>query len=315
MPIRLDFILGCTASGKGELAHALARRLDAEIISVDAMKVYRRMDLGTAKPSAERRREVPYHLLDAVEPQESFSVGRFAELAERAIEDIAQRGKRILLVGGTALYIKALSEGLFEGPSANPETRQRLRERAAREGSAALHAELAQVDPDTAARVHPNDLRRIERALEVYELTGQPISALQTQWDRAHPKYDCRFIGLRREKDDQSRRINARIRRMMEEGFLDEVRALLGEAPLSPQAAQALGYAELIAYLKRAATPDAPTLEDAVEATKINTRKLAKAQRTWFKRFGNVGWIEVAADEAADSVEHRAVALLEQLSA
>lgn len=312
MPVRLDFILGCTASGKGELAHALARRLDAEIISVDAMKVYRRMDLGTAKPNARCRREVPYHLLDVVEPQESFSVGRFAELAERAIADIAQRGRRILLVGGTALYIKALSEGLFEGPSANPETRQRLRERAAREGTAALHAELTQVDPDTAARVHPNDLRRIERALEVYELTGQPISTLQTQWDRADPKYDCRFIGLRREKEDQSRRINARIRRMMDEGFLEEVRVLVGEGPLSPQAAQALGYAELMDYLRRAATPGARSLEDAVEATKINTRKFAKAQRTWFKRFRNVGWIEVAADEAADSVEHRAVTLLEQ---
>ena len=307
MAIRLDFILGCTASGKASLAHAVARRLDAEIISVDAMKVYRRMDIGTAKPSAERRAEVGYHLLDVAEPQESFSVGRFVELAERAIEEIAARGRRVLLVGGTALYIKAISEGLFEGPGADAEIRGRLRGRAAAEGTATLHRELARVDPTTAARVHPNDMRRIERALEVYELTGEPISALQTQWERAHPNRDSGFVGLRRGKEDQSRRINARVRGMMEAGFLDEVRCLLREAPLSEQASQALGYAELIKALE---SPDELSLDDAVEAIKINTRKFAKAQRTWFKRFRSVRWIDVGPEDSVERIEDEAMGIL-----
>ena len=315
MTVRLDFILGCTASGKGGLAHDLARRLDAEIISVDAMKVYRRMDIGTGKPGPERRGQARYHLLDVVEPQENFSVGRFRDLAERAIAEITARGKRVILCGGTSLYVKAVSEGLFDGPPADPEFRARLRKRAATEGTSVLHADLANVDPEAAARIHPNDLRRIERALEVYELTGQPITALQTQWDRRHPRYDCHFIGLRRDRQDQSGRINARVKRMMESGFLEEVRALLTEPPLSEQARQALGYAELIAYLQ--GTPLAggsgrkPSLEDAVEAVKINTRRFAKAQRTWLKRFRNVRWLDVAPDDAVETVVQAAVPLIE----
>ncbi|UCG31752.1 MAG: tRNA (adenosine(37)-N6)-dimethylallyltransferase MiaA [Phycisphaerales bacterium] len=313
MPVRLDFIVGCTASGKGSLAHALARRLDAEIISVDAMKVYRRMDIGTAKPGPERRREVHYHLIDVVEPQDSFSVGRYRGLAEQAIADIHARGKRVILCGGTTLYTKAISEGLFDGPPADPAFRARLRDRATAEGTATLHAELARVDPEAAARIHPNDLRRIERALEVFELTGRPITDLQTQWNQQHPAYDCRFVGLRRDKEDQSRRINARVKRMMEAGFLDEVKSLLKEPPLSEQARQALGYAELIAYLQ--GTPlvgstGRPTLEDAVEAIKINTRKFAKAQRTWLKRFRSARWIDVGPDDSADMVVRSALPFL-----
>ena len=186
MPVRLNFILGCTACGKGKVSRALARRINAEIISVDALKVYRRMDIGTAKPSPEHRREVPHHLIDVAEPQESFNVARFVELAAEAIREITARGRRPLLVGGTSLYVKALGKGLFEGPSSDPQLRARIRARAAAEGAATLHAELQRIDPAAAARIHPNDLRRIERALEVYELTGTPITEWQTQWDRQH---------------------------------------------------------------------------------------------------------------------------------
>lgn len=315
MPVRLDFIVGCTASGKSSLAHLLAHRLDAEIISVDAMKVYRRMDIGTAKPGPERRREVRYHLIDVVEPQDSFSVGRYRDLAEQAIADIHARGKRVILCGGTTLYIKAISEGLFDGPPADLGFRARLRDRAASEGTATLHAELARVDPEAAARIHPNDLRRIERALEVFELTGQPITDLQIQWDRQHPGYDCRFLGVRRDKEDQSRRINARVKRMMGAGFLDEVRSLLEGPPLSEQARQALGYAELIAYLQGtplAGGTDRPNLADAVEAIKINTRKFAKAQRTWLKRFRSVQWIDVGPDDSVDTIGQRVLPFLGQ---
>jgi len=306
MSVRIDFIIGCTASGKSALARALAERIDAEILSVDSMKVYRRMDIGTAKPSLQDRRTVRYHLIDVVEPSESFSVARFVALADAAIAEIASRGKRILAEGGTALYIKALTEGLFEGPSAWPELRAELRARARREGTAALHAELMRIDPEAAGRIHPNDLRRIVRALEVYHQSGVPISQLQTQWGRTRPDYDCRFIGLRRMREDLHRRINRRVKQMIEAGLVDEVRALLAEPePLSKQARQALGYAEIIDHLENG-TP----LVDAIETIKINTRRFAKSQRTWFRRFANVHWIEVGCDETLEALVERAMPLL-----
>lgn len=301
MKTRLTFILGCTGCGKGALGRELARRLAAEIISIDSMKVYRRMDVGTAKPDAATRAEIPHHLIDVVEPWEEFSVAQFLERAERAVAEIRGRGRPILCVGGTALYIKALTEGLFEGPSADREVRERLRRRAAEAGSAALHAELAEVDAVAAQRVHPNDLRRIVRALEVYELTGRPISEWQTQWDRQRCRHDVRLIGLRRTREDQNQHTNARIRRMIEDGLVDEVRSLLAEPhPLSSTARRAVGYAEIIEHLEGKVS-----LERAVEMIKINTRKFAKAQRTWFKRFRDTEWIDLQPGDSAESIATR----------
>lgn len=300
----IPLIIGCTGCGKGAVGRVLAERTGGEIISVDSMKIYRRMDIGTAKPSAEARRRVPHHLLDVVEPCEDFSVVQFVERAERAIADIHNRGRRMFAVGGTALYVKALTEGLFEGPSSDPQLRARLHEEAETRGRAALHERLAGVDPVAAERIHPNDLRRIVRALEVYELSGEPISRLQTQWDTRRPEFDWRIIGLSRDREDQSRRTNQRVRRMIDVGLLAEVRSLLAEpTPLSTTARQAVGYAEIIEHL----TGDLP-LADAVEKIKINTRKLAKSQRTWFKRFRDVRWIEVAADDTAEGVADRILA-------
>jgi tRNA dimethylallyltransferase len=295
MSIGLTIVLGCTGCGKGAFARELADRVGADIVSVDSMKVYRRMDIGTAKPSAADRARVPHHLIDVAEPSEDFSVARFVELAGEAIRATHGRGRPVVAVGGTALYLKALSEGLFEGPSADATIRARLRTRAKELGSAGLHAELERADPVAAERIHPNDLRRIVRALEVYEVTGQPISALQTQWDRERTLYNCRFIGLRRHLDDQSRRINQRVKRMIDSGLVDEVRALLAEdQPLSRTARKAVGYAEIIQYLSGRLS-----LADAVENIKINTRQLAKSQRTWFKRFRVARWIDLAADAEA----------------
>jgi len=304
MAVRLDILIGCTASGKNELAWLLAQRLGAEIVSADSMKIYRRMDIGTAKPDIHRRRLVRYHLLDVAEPSESFSAKRYIELADAAIADIARRGKRVLVVGGTAFYIKALVEGLFEGPSADPRIRRQIRQRAAREGTPALHAELAQVDPETAASVHPNDLRRIERALEVYYLTGTPISALRRQWGRTRENYEVHYLGIRRDRQDTNARINRRVKQMIEQGLVDEVRSLLAEpAPLSPQARQAVGYAEIIDHLEGRCP-----LQEAVERIKINTRRFAKAQRTWFRRFSPVCWFDAAADEPIESLLERVLA-------
>ena len=304
---RVYFILGCTAGGKAALGRELARRLGAQIVSVDSMKIYRRMDIGTAKPTAAQQAEVPHWCIDLVEPWEAFSVAQYVEAADAAIEAIRQAGSIPLAVGGTSLYIKALSEGLFEGPGANPEIRAALAEEAGRKGLAALHAELAAVDAEAAERIHPNDEKRIVRALEVYRLTGTPISRLQRQWDSGRTRHDCVFIGLRRSREDGNRRINARVRRMVDEGLLDEVRSLAADPRgIAPQAAQAVGYAEVLAHLRGRGT-----FEQAVEQIKINTRQLAKKQRTWQRRFGPVRWFDVAADDAVEAVADRVMAEVE----
>lgn len=295
------FVLGCTGCGKGALGRALAERVGAEIISVDSMKIYRRMDIGTAKPSAEVRAATAHHLIDVIEPSEEFSVAEFVHRAEAAAGEIASRGRVILAVGGTPMYVKALSEGVFEGPSADWELRGRLRRRAAAEGVNVLHSELAAVDAEAAGRIHPNDLRRIVRALEVYELTGEAITTLQTQWDRDRLKHRCTFIGVRRSLEDQNHRTNMRVKRLIEAGWVNEVRALLDEAePLGRSARQALGYGTLIDHVV-----DKVSLKDAVEKIKISTRRFAKAQRTWFKRFQATRWFDVEPDESLDRVVDR----------
>lgn len=291
-PCQMLLLLGGTAVGKSAVALPLAERLAAEILSIDSMQVYRRMDIGTAKPTPDDRRRVRHHLIDVAEPSEAFSVARFVAAADAAIADAAARGRAVLAVAGTPLYLMALLYGLFDGPSADPAIRDRIRSRAAREGADALHAELAAVDPPAAARIHPNDLRRIERALEVFERTGRPISEQQQQWSRP-PRYSYRAIGLRRTREDQSRRINARVRQMVAAGLVDEVRGLLAEpAGLSEQAAAAVGYAEIIRHFRGELS-----LDETVEAIKINTRRLAKSQRTWFRRVPDVRWFDLAVSD------------------
>ena len=291
-------ILGVTASGKSALAFELSKAINAEIISVDSMKVYRRMDIGTAKPPAEKQKLIPYHLIDVVEPSEAFSVDRFLDMTEQAVTDIQGRGKPVVSVGGTAMYIKALLFGLFDGPGSDEAIRSRLQESIKEVGLPALHQKLATVDPEAAERIHPNDEKRIVRALEVYELTGKPISSFQKQWEDTTPADDWLVIGLRREKDIESQRMNLRIKRMMEAGLVEEVESLLAEdKPLSPQAAAAIGYAEMIAHLN-----GEMELDETVEKIKINTRRFAKSQRTWFKTFKNVNWIDIAEDDTIETV-------------
>ncbi|MCP4607652.1 MAG: tRNA (adenosine(37)-N6)-dimethylallyltransferase MiaA [Planctomycetes bacterium] len=300
-------ILGVTASGKGRLAFDLAGSLGAEIISIDSMKVYRRMDIGTAKPPEEARQGIRYHLIDIVEPSDSFSVGVFRERAVGAMEQIKGRGKEIIGVGGTALYIKALLYGLFEGPGSDEQVRAELQERAEVQGMAELYQELTKIDAIAAERINPNDSKRIIRALEVYRITGKPISSFQKQWDESEPEHDWTIIGLRREKAEESKRINGRVKKMIAAGLVDEVKALLGEEkPLSKQARCAIGYAEIIEYLNGRIG-----LEDAVELIKKNTRRLAKNQRTWFKTFKNVHWLDIEAEETPEEILSRAKGLIE----
>ena len=302
-------ILGVTASGKGRLVFGLAKSVGAEIISIDSMKVYRRMDVGTAKPPKEARAALKYHLIDVVEPSDSFSVGAFLELAYKAIEQIKSRKKPIIAVGGTALYTKALLYGLFEGPGTNEQIRAELRARAQAEGLAQLHRELTKIDPVAADRINPNDSKRIIRALEVYKTTGKPISSLQKQFNAKKPVHDWTIIGLRREKPDANNRINRRVKKMIAAGLVDEVRSLLAEEkPLSPQARCAIGYAEIIDYLSGQIG-----LEKATELIKKNTRRLAKNQRTWFKTFKNVHWLDIEPEEPLEKTLDRTKTLLSDL--
>jgi len=321
-------ILGVTASGKNKLAFGLAQSLGAEIISIDSMKVYRRMDIGTAKPSIEQRELIKHHLINIIEPGDSFSVGAFHESALRTIEEIKGRGKKIVAVGGTSLYIKALLYGLFHGPGTNEQVRAQLRARAQAEGLAELHRELSAVDPVAAERINPHDSKRIIRALEVYTITGKPISGFQKQWEThnaqtgrsdiendssgpSQPGHGWTIIGLRREKADTASRINARVKKMILAGFVDEVKSLLDEErPLSKQARCAIGYAEIIRYLDGQID-----LIEAAELIKKNTRRLAKGQRTWFKTFKNVHWLDIEPEETTEDILERTRRLLGEVSA
>jgi len=274
-------LTGPTGSGKTRLGLELAQRLDAEIIALDSMTLYRGMDIGTAKPSAAERRQVPHHLIDVLDPSEHASVAWWLEQARACCRDIASRGKRILFVGGTALYLKALLHGLFEGPPADEAARRRLQQEVETQGELAVHARLAAVDPVSAARLHPHDVRRVIRAMEVWELTGQPISAWQRQWETPAsglPENHCLYLDLPREVLYQ--RINARVDTMLVEGLVAEVRALRErDPPLSREAQQALGYKEILAHLRGEVD-----LETAVEEIKKRTRHFAKHQLTWFRQ-------------------------------
>lgn len=298
-------ILGCTAAGKSDLAEGIAARIGAggELMAVDSMQVYRGMDIGTAKPSLEVRSKIPYMMIDVCDPWEVFSAAKFVEMARPMVESRVREGKPLVIVAGTILYLRALIEGLFEGPSADEGIRAELNERAAAEGTAALHAELAKVDAVAAGRIHPNDQRRIVRALEVFRLTGTPISVLQTQWSAAHPAVEATYIGIQREKDVLNRRINARVKKMLEAGLVDEVRRLAADPRgFSNEAASGVGYRQLLDHFA-----GKHSMEEAVELIKIQTRYLAKMQRTWMKRWpppGSVRWLTAAEnEEGGDLVE------------
>lgn len=288
--LRFPVIVGPTAGGKSDLALALAATFPAEIVSADAFQVFRGMDIGTAKPAPEVLARVPHHLVDVVEPTEPFSVSQWLPLADAAIADILARGRVPIVVGGTHLYVKALLDGLFEGPPPDPALRTRLQAMPLTE----LRAELVLVDPAAAARIHPNDQRRTIRALEVYHQTGRPISELQTQWDAgasgivvpdrggrpsSSARHACVLVGLEWEPDALARRINARVREMLDRGLMDEVRSLWGAGRLGTQAREALGYKQLIEHFEGRSS-----LGDAVEAIKIESRRFAKNQRTWLRR-------------------------------
>ena len=281
------------------MAFELAQRLDGEILSVDSMKVYRRMDIGTAKPPADQREKIRHHLIDVVEPEESFSLGRFLELANNTITQVRDAGRTLIAAGGTGMYLRGLLEGMFEGPGADPDIRLRLAGEAKKNGLNILHTRLQKIDPLAAQRIHPHDEKRIVRALEVYELTGKPISSFHTQFRSGEYQYPWLIIELARTKEDCNRRINARAKRMIDDGLVDEVTGLVAGA-IGLQASQAVGYAEIIAYLQGDFV-----LDEAIEQIKINTRRLAKSQRTWFRGFGDVYRLDITENDTVEEVADR----------
>jgi tRNA dimethylallyltransferase len=295
-------IFGPTASGKSSLAIALARWCGAEILSVDSMQVYQGMDIGTAKASLAERHEIRHHLLDWVRPDETFSVARFVELADGVIADAKRRGAGLIVTGGTPMYFKALFQGLFEGPAASESVRHRLREQT----DGQLYERLQEVDAAAAKRIAGTDRRRMIRALEVFELSGRPISSLQQQWAASHPpRHAAVWIGLSWDREALNRRINARVKDMMSAGWLGEVAELVGRFELSKTAAEATGYRELIAHLR-----GEMTVEDAVEQIKIATRQLARRQMKWFRRFEGAHWIE--GEQPLEKIVAESVRLWEQ---
>lgn len=289
------FLMGPTASGKTDLAVELVQRLPCDIISVDSALVYRGMDIGTAKPGPDLLARAPHRLIDICDPGEAYSAARFREDALGEMAEITAAGRIPLLVGGTMLYFRALQYGLSELPQADPELRRRLETEAAEHGWEALHQRLAQVDPQAAGRIHPNDPQRIQRALEIFELTGRPLTELQRQ--DGVQKLPYRLVKLVRAPKDRSllhERIAQRFHRMLELGFEDEVRGLLarGDLSLDLPSMRSVGYRQMALYLQ-----GEYSREEMIERSIIATRQLAKRQLTWLRADPELFWLD---EEAGD---------------
>ena len=280
-------VVGPTASGKTALAIELAKAFNGEIVSCDSMQIYRRMDIGTAKPTAEERQGIPHHMIDVADPEESFSVSRYCQMATPIVEDILRRGKTCIIAGGTGLYVDALIRGNDFAPIPSTGCRQRLERRAEAEGIQVLTQELSAVDPESVQRAQGNP-RRIIRALEVYLETGQTLTAHNLATQAIPPRFSPLWIGLDDEdRQDLYRRIDLRVDLMLEQGLLEEIRSLLDSGiPESATAMQAIGYKEFIDALRGRIS-----MEQAVSDLKQATRRYAKRQKTWFRRNRDIHWI------------------------
>jgi tRNA dimethylallyltransferase len=300
-------IVGPTATGKTAVGVELAKQLNGEIISADSMAVYKGMDIGTAKPSTEQRATVPFHLLDVIFPDEDFSVVEFKRLTERAISDIIERGRTPLLVGGTGLYVRAVTGGLnIPAAPADWELRERLMCEAAVRGNEYLLERLKEVDPITAARLHVNDQKRIIRALEVHAQTGLPISHFHITSGTAEAGYDVRLFGLTMSRSALYARIEQRIDLQISEGLIEEIRGLLDKG-YSPDlsAMKGLGYKQIAGYIL-----GRYDLQTAIDLFKRDTRRFAKRQFTWFRADSRIRWVDVEG-KSAEEVSAEVVCLLE----
>ena len=281
-------IAGPTASGKTALAVELARELNGEVVSCDSMQVYRRMDIGTAKPSLEERKGIAHHMLDVADPNEDFSVSRYCEMASPIVDDIVARGKTAIIAGGTGLYMDALIRGNDFAPCPSTGRREELEEKAEREGMEPLMDWLRQIDPEAAGRLHLSDRKRIIRALEVYLETGEAITAHNLRTQSIPPKYSPLWLGIDfAERSELYRRIDLRVDVMLQMGLLDEIRQLLAEGISADcTAMQAIGYKEFVAALRGEGT-----VAEAAAMVQQSSRRYAKRQLTWFRRNKNMRWL------------------------
>lgn len=291
-------LVGPTASGKSRLALAVAERAGAEVLSLDSMLVYRGLDVGTAKPTADERRRVRHHLIDLVDPHERYDVQRYLRDVRAAVADVRSRGARAFFVGGTGFYLAALLRGLFEGPPVDPALRAALEARVEREGAAALHAELAALDPEAARRIHANDVKRLVRALEVPQQTGRTLTDWQREWGwhagRPPAERPARLVGLELPPAQLERRIRERTRAMLDAGWADEAARVRGGPGFSATAVQALGYREALELAD--GTLDRAACEERVA---LRTRQFARRQRTWFRKFPTIRWLAADLDGEA----------------
>lgn len=283
---KIIFITGPTASGKSDLALAVARRHQGEIVSCDSMQVYKEIAIASNKPSKESLREIPHHLIDLVSVTEDFDVAVYNRLACAAVEGILEKGGMPVICGGSGMYIQVLLDGIFEDGEKDPAVRAYLRERAGREGAAALYEDLEKVDPAYAQKIHSNDLRRIIRALEVYHSRGVPFSELQKERQGLWGHYDITLYAVGLPREELYARINRRVEEMFDRGLADEIRAVK-DLPLSRTASAIIGVPEVSAFLD-----GDKSLEEAKELMKLNTRRFAKRQLTWFRREERLQWLD-----------------------
>ncbi len=306
--IPLVAVVGPTASGKTALAVELAKALNGEVLSFDSMQLYKTMDVATAKPTKDEMQGIPHHLIDVIDPDEVYSVARFQKDAARIIADIRGRGKNVIMVGGTGLYLDSFIENLqFLDTGDTAEVRARLKSELEAVGPEAMHARLQEIDPDYAEGIHPNNTGRVLRALEVYELTGHTMTYQIAQSRREAGAYDVCYIGLTADdRDYLYNRINLRVDLMLENGLLDEARQWLEKRP-GATAAQAIGIKEMIPYLE-----GTETLEACTEKLKVDTRHYAKRQLTWFRRNPNVHWLSIDQTPDLGALTSKALNIIEE---
>lgn len=307
---KIFLLAGPTAAGKTEYAVALAQRHNAEIISADSMQVYKYLNIGTAKPTPEERKGIPYHLIDFVDPAEQFNAAEFIKLADEKIAEISTRGRIPLVVGGTGMYIRSLLHGLFEEPSKDPEVRRELEAIAEKEGLISLYKRLQAIDPESASRIHPSDRLRILRALEVFLVTGEKISTLQRLSQQQHPRYEYSLVVLNWERRKLYQRIDQRVEKMFASGFVEEVKQLLnmGYNERAP-GFQALGYQQVISFLRGEIS-----LTETVKRVKYATHHYAKRQLTWFRGMPEAKWLQLGVlpvEKNLQKIERYLVALFQ----
>ena len=289
----LIFIVGPTAAGKSEIALSLAGHLNAEIICCDAMQVYREIAFANDKPSPKARTSIPHHLVDIVSVTEDFNVARYCALAVSAIQEVQARGKTPLIVGGSGMYMSVLLDGIFEGITVEEDLREEISQQLERKGSAALHEQLKTLDPQAAAKIHPNDPQRLIRALEVVLSTGQPLSQLQQKREGLLGKMPIKIFALNRPREELYQRVEARVDEMFTKGLVEEIKNI-STLPLSVTAEKIIGVPEVLGHLK-----GEYDLERAKYLMKLNTRHYVKRQLTWFRRDKRLTWIDITPGQSS----------------